>query len=142
MAEIIAPKQQGLPPQAQAQISQLSAQLQAANDALKQFAAEKAGKMAEIQGRLTEAQMDNETKIAIAEINTKSQQLSERVQWLMDAWKQMHGAAHDAGMQANEQQHEQALTQQAQQAAQQQQESAQAAQQQSEAQQGPANPQS
>ncbi len=137
MADIIAPKQDGMAPQAQAAVSQLQGQLKMAEAAIQQLTAEKAGKMAEIQGKLQQSQMDNETKIAIAEINTKAQSTSERVQWLMDAWQEMHGAAHDAAMQSQDHAHEQALAQQSQQAVAQQQASAQAAEQQSQAQQEP-----
>lgn len=100
------PDQNNLPPQAQAAIAQLQGQLQAAMQELNQLRMEKLGKVVEIQGksalaekeftsRMAEADKDRETKLAVAEITTKAQSISERVAMIDDLMKQWHQQAHE-----------------------------------------------
>ena len=51
-------------------------------------------------------------KIAVAEITTKAQVMNERISALETLIQQMHGQAHEVGMQAAEQEHQQSLAQQ------------------------------
>jgi hypothetical protein len=120
-----------LPPQALAAIQQSKQSLQQLNAYAQQLEAkvkeleqEKQAKVIEKGAELEKAKMDNATKITVAEIGTKAQVSMERMKWEHEAFKLTHGAAHDLGMQANDQQFQQ---QQAEQVAQQQ-EAAQASQ--------------
>ena len=58
------------------------------------------------------AQLANDVKVLIAEIQSKAQSESERNQMYKEFWLENHKAAHDVGMQAAEQEHQQALAQQ------------------------------
>lgn len=118
IAELLSPPDpQNLPPQAQAAIAQLKGQLQQAMAEIQQLRLEKMGKVVEMQGksaladkefvtRMTEADKDRETKIAVAEITTKAQSISERVAAVEDLMKQFHDQAHQLAMSI--QQHNQA----------------------------------
>ena len=134
MAEIISPPAPGpqLPPQAQQAVQAAQQQAQQAalmnkelQAELQKLQLEKQGKVVDNQARMAIEKMKIEAQLAVAEINTKSQLLSERLEYVTDIWKQLHGQAHEVGMQAVEQAHsqqqaQQAQDQQAQQAAQQQ----------------------
>ena len=111
------PLDPNLPPQAQAAIQQLQAQLQQAQQEAAALHMEHAGKVLEQQTKLLlqqmkedgenqRAQLANDIKILIAEITAKSQDASERQQMYYEFWKENHGAAHEAGLQAMEHQHE------------------------------------
>lgn len=76
------------------------------------------------------AKMEMETKIAVAEISTKAQQATMRMQFEQDMWKQIHGSSHDAASQAVDQAHQKDMATQAQTAAAQSQQTDIAAQQQ------------
>lgn len=137
------PDPNNMPPQAQAAIAQLQSQLQQLqieNAALHQ---DRAARLVEQQTKLgiqdkkdaakgaadaaahaiqmSEADKDRETKIAVAEITTKAQNLNERVAAIETLVRQFHQQAHDAGMQAADHEHAQTLATQQAQAAQQQQ---------------------
>ncbi len=131
MAEIISPPDQGqqLPPQAQAAIQQAQGQIQQLSQQLHQLLQEKQAKAWEHQGKMQQIAMQSqadmdleklklENQLAIAEVNTKAQNLLERMQTFEDMMKQLHAQAHDVGIQAQEQQHaqQQADAQQLQQA--------------------------
>lgn len=100
------PDQNNLPPQAQAAIAHLQGQLQQAMQEIQQMRMEKLGKVVEMQARsqlaekefvsrMAEADKDRETKLAVAEITTKAQSLSERVAMIDDLMKQWHSQAHE-----------------------------------------------
>lgn len=140
MAEIISPPNNGqqMPPQAQAAISQLQGQNQQLQQQLAAMIQEKQAKLVEWQYKLQETRESNasqerqqnaklENALAIAEIETKAQSLSERMSAVEDMMKQFHSQAHDVAIQAQQQGHEQQMAQQ-QQAAQQQMQAQQAAQ--------------
>ena len=61
--------------------------------------------------------MDIQAKLAIAEIETKAQNVSERLAFVEEFIQQQHSQAHEAGMQAQDHAHERALAQQQQDAA-------------------------
>lgn len=111
IAELLSPPDpNNLPPQAQAAIAQLQGQLQQAMAEIQQLRMEKLGKVVEIQGksaladkefvaRMSEADKDRETKLAVAEITTKAQSISERMAAVEDLMKQFHDQAHELAMQ-------------------------------------------
>jgi hypothetical protein len=66
-------------------------------------------KQVEVQGRLEGEKLRAETQLAVAEINTKAQQLSERLTFVGDMLKQFHAQAHEAGLDAQQQSHEQTM---------------------------------
>ena len=116
MAKIIDPQGDGepVPPQAQQMIAQLQQQLQQSTQAAQQLAVEKQGKAWETQGKLQQIQAQSQadmaledkklqTQIAVAEINTKAQILSERQAALNDLEAQLHQQAHELGLQKDAQ---------------------------------------
>ena len=131
LAEIISPTpadgQPQIPQEAQAAIAQAHQVIEAMQAELQKLQAEKQGKVVDNEYKLQLERMKIEAEIAIAEVNTKAQSLEERMRFVEDAWKQLHGQAHEAGLQAADQAHAQDLATQQQQAAaaQQQQEAAQ-----------------
>ena len=133
MAKIIDPPQedgQQMPPQAQQALQQLQQHNQALNAAcqtlekqLGQLHFEKTAKVVESQAKLqqiaAQSQADMaledkklQTQIAVAEIETKAQILSEREAALRDLESQWHSQAHDVATQAMEQQHAAQMQQQ------------------------------
>jgi hypothetical protein len=52
------------------------------------------------------ADLNSATKIAVAEITTKSQEAQLRAEITMELWKELHGTAHEAGMESLKQSHE------------------------------------
>lgn len=132
-----------IPPQAQAVIAQAQQQMGEMHQQLQQLQFERAAKVAEHQGKLVQIQAQNqadmslekmklENALAIAEIETKAQNVQERLAAVEDMMKQFHAQAHDIAMQKDAQAHAQQLA--AQQAQQQAQQSAQDAAQQQAAQ--------
>ncbi len=126
IADMLAPpNQQNIPPQARAMVMQAQGQLQQAMAEIQQLKLEKAGKVVQMQGQMVQADKDNETKVLIAEIETKAQNLQERMSAWEDMMSQFHQQAHEQAMQAQQQQAQQqaqqaqaAQAQQAQQGAQ------------------------
>jgi hypothetical protein len=117
IADLLAPPNaQDIPPQARAMVMQAQSQLQMAMAEIQQLKLEKQGKVIQMQGQMAQADKNNETKVLIAEIETKAQNLSERMSAYEDMMSQLHEQAHEVAMQA--QQHQVALQQAAQQQAQ------------------------
>jgi hypothetical protein len=120
MADIVSPKQQGqVPPEAQAAIAQaqqqnqaLYAYIQKLQQELQKLQLEKQAKVLDNQARMNIARMQIEAGITEAEIEAKSQQQSERNEFVGDMWQQLHSQAHETALQVDQQQHEQALAQQ------------------------------
>jgi hypothetical protein len=132
MAEIInptQPDQSGQLQNMQAQAQQQSQVLQAMQAELQKLQLERAGKVVDNEYRLQLERMREENALAIAEVNTKAQALSERLETFSDMMSQFHTQAHEAGMQAQDQAHQATQAQQAQTAQQQQQQQVQATQQ-------------
>lgn len=109
-----------LPPQAQAAVAQAHQQMQAMQGQLAQFAMEKQAKVLEHQGKMqqiaAQSQADMalenrkmEVQMAVAEIQTKSQIVQQREQFVEDMWKQFHGDAHEAAKQSKEHAHERGM---------------------------------
>ena len=110
------PPDPNMPPQAQAAIQQLQSQLAQALQENSALHMDRAGKVLEQQTKLLlqqmkedgdnqRAQLANDIKVLLAEITAKSQSESERQQMYYEFWKENHGAAHDVGMEAMQQQH-------------------------------------
>jgi hypothetical protein len=126
IADLLSPPDpNNLPPAAKAILAQMNAQLQQAQQEVMQLKLEKLGKVTEIHGkmalakqehitRMTEADKDRETKLAVAEVSTKAQSVSERLAMIHDLMQQFHDQAHELGLQM--QQHDQAKELAAQQA--------------------------
>jgi hypothetical protein len=118
IADLLSPPDpNNIPPQAKAILAQAQGQVQQLQAEVQQLRLEKLGKVTEIQGkkelaqsefvtRMAESDKDRETKIAVAEIMTKSQQLSERLAAVEDLMKQFHEQAHDLAMTQQAQKHE------------------------------------
>lgn len=131
MADRLTPPQfakEGSPQAAQAQVQQLTQQLQQMHqyaqlveNELKKMQQEKDAKIVDNQLRMEVERLKAETSVTIAEINTKAQAIKMRMEFEQDMWLKTHASAHDAGMQADSQAHEQQMAEQQQAAAQQQQ---------------------
>lgn len=105
IADLLAPPNQGdIPPQARAMVVQAQAQLQTAMAELQQLKLEKLGKVMDNQGKMALADKEQETKMLVAEITTKAQNLSERMSAFEDMMGQWHQQAHDLAMQGQQQQ--------------------------------------
>jgi hypothetical protein len=154
IAKIIDPQGDGepVPPQAQQMIAQLQEQMKALNAAcqhyeqiIQKMEMEKQAKVIDNESKMAIEKMKIEAQVAVAEINTKAQNLNERLAFVEDLAKQFQVQAHEKEMAAQQGAQQAALQEQsaghqqdlqAQQADAQSQQSAQDAQQQQEAQQG------
>ena len=127
------PDPNNLPPEAQAVVLNLQAQLQQALAENQQLHLDRAGRVLEQNTKLqieqmkgqhslaaksvdyvtkmSEADKDRETKLAVAEITTKAQNIQERLAAFEDLMKQFHDQAHDFAAQMQEQQHQQQMAQ-------------------------------
>lgn len=120
MAEIISPDQAGaLPPAAQAAVGQIRGKLQQAmqlidlmHQEIAKLQQEREAKVLDNQAKVQIEKMRIEADLAKAEIMTKAQSFEERLQFVEDAWKQLHEQAHERGMQAQEHAQQQDLAQQ------------------------------
>ena len=109
MAEIISPTDAGQAGQAQQQIAAMQMQtqqqgelLQAMQAELQKLQLEKAGKVIDNQYKIAIEKMREENALAIAEVNTKAQSLSERMEFVTDLAHKFLDQAHDVGTQAQE----------------------------------------
>jgi hypothetical protein len=130
LADIISPPEQPgqqIPPEAQQAIAQAHQVIAATQAELQKLQAEKQGKVVDNTFKMQIEQMRIEADIAKAEIMTAKQHLEERMKFVEDAWAQLHGQAHEAGMQAQDQAHAAAQQESAQQHAGEQQDSQQQA---------------
>ena len=111
------PPDPNMPPQAQAAIQQLQSALQQAQTENSALHLERAGKVLEQQTKLIMQQMKedgdnqrqqlaNDIKVLIAETTAKTQHVSQQQQMYETYWKENHTAAHEAGLQAMEHQHD------------------------------------
>jgi hypothetical protein len=129
IAEMLIPEQgKPDPAQLQMQIQQMQQELQQAALVVDKLNREKQGKVIEGQFkleekkmelamRMTESAQERLTRLAVANITTKAQNEQQRNQEVAELEQQFHSQAHDVGMQAVEQQHEQTLAQQQQESA-------------------------
>jgi hypothetical protein len=117
--------------QAQAQLQQAGQAMQQMQQELQKLMFERQAKVLELQAKGQQQQAEYQRDIslqklklehdlAMAEINTKAQQLGERVKFVEDLWAKFHDQAHDVALSAQEhgqnlaqaaQQHDQAMQQ-------------------------------
>lgn len=121
IADLLAPPDpNNLSPQAKAILAQSQGQIHLLTQEVQKLQLEKLGKVTENEGKkqlavmdhvstMLESDKDRETKLAVAEIETKAQILSERVAAVEDLMKQFHQQAHDVAMQVHQQGHEQEM---------------------------------
>ncbi len=124
IADLLAPPDpNNMSPQAQAILKQKQGEIQQLTQELQKMQMEKLGKVTETQGKMaiehvrqigamSEADKANETKIAVAEITTKAQVMSERIAALEDLMQQFHAQAHEVAMGAQQHGQAQELAQQ------------------------------
>lgn len=114
------PDPSNLPPQAQAAIANMQAQLQALQQENAALHADRAGRVLEQQTRVhieqmkqenenLRAQLTNDIKVLLAEISAKAQSADERTQMYKEFWLENHGAAHEIAMQQDQQAHDRAM---------------------------------
>src|SRR5215831_7447896 len=114
IAEIISPSDGDQAQQLQGMQAQLQQQQVAMAEMQGQFQrllVEKQGKVIDNEYALKLKEMEIQAKLAVAEIETKAQNVSERLAFVEEFIKQQHAHAHEAGMQAMDQDHERALAQ-------------------------------
>jgi hypothetical protein len=123
IADLLAPPDpNSLTPQAKAILSHAQGQIQQLQAELQQLKLEKFAKLTELQGKkdmkvmdhmveMSEADKDRETKIAVAEITTQAQNMSERMAAIEDLVKQFHSQAHEVASNAVDQAHEKFMAQ-------------------------------
>lgn len=116
MAEIIAPTSPDKAAQLGQQLGAMQQQVQQGQQIIQQLQAElqklqleKQGKLIDNQARMTIEKMKIDAQIAMAEVNTKAQQLNERMAFIQDIWKQLHQTAADNNQQVLDQQHQQQM---------------------------------
>lgn len=114
--------QEPLPPHAiqaiqktQQELQQMHAYAQKLEQVVAQLQNEKAAKMVELDGKLQIEKIHSDTQKAVAEINTKAQNINERIKALEDLVTDFHQMAHERALSSQE--HQQALEQGQQQAA-------------------------
>jgi hypothetical protein len=109
-----------IPPEAQAAVAQAQQQVQLLQGELQKLQFERQAKVAESQGKMQQIALQHQsdmaledkklqTQIAVAEIQTKAQILTEREQALAKLEAQFHDQAHDVAKQTHEHTHEAAM---------------------------------
>lgn len=121
LSDIISPEQQGqVPPEAQQAMGKMQQEIQQYQAALAQAGKEiqdlqfdkKAG-LAKHDGDMELQRLKIEGELTVAEISTKAQVLTERIEFIHDMIKQFHDQAHDSAMAAQGAQHAQDQQEQA-----------------------------
>lgn len=92
--------------QTQAALSQMSEQHKLLMQEVQKLSNMIETKQVEASNKLEIEKLRMDTQITIAEIGTKAQNTSERAQMFVEIWKELHGSAHEIGMQAQDQAHE------------------------------------
>lgn len=115
IAEIISPTDGADTGQMQAQLQQAGAAAQELGAKVQQLEFEKKAKIVDNQFKADNAERDRQLKLAIAEVETKAQNVQERLSFVEEFIKQQHSQFHEAALQAQDQAHErqQATSQQA-----------------------------
>jgi hypothetical protein len=111
MADLLAPDEQGkIPPQAMAAIQQLKQQGEALNayaqqleSELKKLQQEKDAKIVDNQMKKEMVELQEKTKILIAEINAKAQETKLRMEMEQEVWRELHGSAATLALQKDAQ---------------------------------------
>jgi len=95
--------------QAQQQAQQQQQVIVEMQKELEKLKLEKAGKIIDNEYAMKMHQLDVDVKVLIAEVTTKMQSQSERMEEFMTVWKENHGAAHEVAMQQEQHGHEHEL---------------------------------
>src|SRR6185312_5571569 len=110
IADLLSPPDPNkLTPQAKAILAQAQGQVQQLQQQVQVLMLEKLGKVTETKGKMalqeqehtfsmTEADKDRETKLAVAEVETKAQNINERIAAVEDLMKQFHAQSHELGL--------------------------------------------
>lgn len=119
MAEVISPDDPNAPQlyaqklqQAQQHLQAINAYAQQLEGELQKMNMEKQAKVIDNQYKARIEEMKIQAQVTIAEIETKAQAASERLKWERETYLELHGDAHELGMQKDQQAHEQDLAQQ------------------------------
>lgn len=107
IAEIISPTDGADNGQMQQQMMLAQQATQELGAKVQQLQFEKQAKIVDNQFKAQNAERDRQLKLAIAEVETKSQNIQERLAFVEEFMKQQHGQFHEAALQAQEQAHEQ-----------------------------------
>lgn len=106
-AEANSPQQvMGQLQQAKQQVQQLHAYAQQIEGEKQKLMFEKQANILNNEQKLLIEKMKIDAEVAVAEITTKAQSLNERIKFVQDVWTELHGSAHEAEMQADQQNHE------------------------------------
>lgn len=92
--------------QAKQQVQQMHAYAQQLEGQVQKLQFEKEAKVVSQQGQMAIEKLKIEAQIGVAEIQTKAQQLNERIKFVEDLAMKLQDHAHDRAMQADQQQHE------------------------------------
>jgi hypothetical protein len=114
MADLLDPpdaeKQKGAAlQQAQQQAAQQQQVIVEMQKELEKLKLEKAGKVIDNEYAMKMHQLDVDVKVLIAEVTTKMQSQSERMEEFMTVWKENHGAAHEIAMKKEDHAHEHSI---------------------------------
>lgn len=99
-----------LPPQAQAAVASAQQQVQLLTQELQKLQAEKQGKVVDNEYKMAIEKMRLENQALVAEIQTKAQSQSERMELFLDMAGKLLDNAHEHGMQLADQAHERDMT--------------------------------
>lgn len=97
--------------QAKAQLLQLAQKLQETQQQASEMQQVIHSKQVESASKEKIADMDNKTKILIAEVTTNSQEAQTRMEMEKQLWVEMHGSAHDFAVASLQQKHEKEMAQ-------------------------------
>lgn len=118
IADLLSPPDpNNMPPQVKAIMAQAQQQIHLLTQELQKLQMEKMGKVTENQGKkelalmdhistMAEADKDRETKLAVAEVMTKAQNISERLDMVHELMKQFHQQAHEEAQARAQRSHE------------------------------------
>lgn len=109
---------QQIPPEAQAAVAAAHQQMAGMQAELQKLAMDRMGKITEHQGKMQQIQLQHqadmdledkklEAQLAVAEIETKAQNVQERLAFVEDMIKQLHSQAHESAMAAQNAAHSQ-----------------------------------
>jgi len=112
MADIISPQKGNQAQQVgqmQQQMGQMQQQFQQMQAELQKLMLEKQGKVIETQGKMQIAKMQEDTKLAVAEINASKDANESIANREIETFEMLHQAAHDAALQHTQHLHEKAM---------------------------------
>jgi hypothetical protein len=122
MADIISPQNQNAQQaqqlsQMQQQGAAMQQQLAELNGLVQKLMLERQGKVIEMQGKAEQVKMQEDTKLAVAQINASKDTNESIADREIQVYEMLHDSAHEVAMQATDQAHQQGMAAQAQAAA-------------------------